>query len=115
MTTASKRTRKNKGQHAGRLLRIDTELTIYTALASKDLLLTELAAGSGITIDLSAVSEIDTAGLQLLLLTHREASKAGKTLRIAAPSPAVASVLELCCLSWLLETPRAAPDQRERT
>ena len=84
MTTTSTRSRKKHGKDAGRRLRIETDLTIYTALATKDLLLAELAAGAGALVDLSAVSEIDTAGLQLLMLASREASKAGKTLKVTS-------------------------------
>lgn len=103
MTTSSTRSRKKHGKDAGRRLRIETDLTIYTALATKDLLLTELAAGPALSVDLSCVSEIDTAGLQLLVLASREASKAGKTLKLTSPSTAVAGVLELCNLSSLLD------------
>jgi anti-anti-sigma factor len=104
MTTTTPSSRKKRGKDAGRRLRIETDLTIYTALATKDLLLAELAAGEALSIDLSAVSEIDTAGLQLLVLASREAAKAGKTLKVISASNAVSSVLALCSMSSLLET-----------
>ena len=75
---------------------VDADLTIYTAMVTKDKLLTALANADSLQIDLAKVSEADTAGLQLLLLVNREASKAGKTLRLVAPSSALRSVLELC-------------------
>lgn len=104
MTTSTARNRKKPGKGTARRLRIETDLTIYTALRTKDLLLAELAAGPELAIDLSAVSEIDTAGLQLLLLAGREAAKAGKKLELVSPSTAVTSVLELCNMGSLLDT-----------
>jgi anti-sigma B factor antagonist len=40
--------------------------------------------GSKVTVDLSAVTEIDTAGLQLLCSSHRSSIADGKELRIVA-------------------------------
>jgi anti-sigma B factor antagonist len=69
-------------------------MTIYEAIENKRELLEALAAGNGLEIDLSDVDEVDTAGLQLLLLAHREGSKAGKPVRLAAPGAALLEVLE---------------------
>ena len=79
-----------------RELRIEDDLTIYTVLGLKDRLLGELGQCSALDVDLADVSEMDSAGLQLLLLAHREAERAGKTLTLLAPSDAVAQVLKLC-------------------
>jgi anti-sigma B factor antagonist len=111
MTTTSTSSKKKRGKAAGRTLRIETDLTIYTALATRDLLLAELAAGDALSIDLSAVGEIDTAGLQLLVLASREAAKAGKNLTFASPSPAVSSVFELCSISALLDGAAEQPNR----
>jgi anti-sigma B factor antagonist len=83
-------------------LRIETDLTIYTALASKELLLAELAKRASVRVDLAAVGEIDTAGLQLLVLAHQEAAKSGRSLTFTGAPPAVASILELCNLHTVL-------------
>jgi anti-anti-sigma factor len=53
-------------------LHIDGGMTIYQAAELKMLLLSKLNKVSKLEIDLSAVSEIDTTGLQLLLALKRE-------------------------------------------
>jgi anti-sigma B factor antagonist len=78
-------------------------MTIYTCGSLKPRLLEELAAHpDAIQLDLSQVVELDTAGLQLLLTARRFASDAGRELRVANPSQAVADVLELCRLGAFL-------------
>lgn len=81
--------------------RIEGEMTIYTAAAIKPELLALLDAGNEAELDLSQVAEIDSAGLQLLLLAKREASRAGKSLRLVSHSPAVVDCLDLCNLTAL--------------
>jgi len=49
-----------------------------------------------VALDLAGVTEIDTAGLQLLLVARRTAAAGRRPLRLRAVSPAVRSVLELC-------------------
>jgi anti-anti-sigma regulatory factor len=46
-------------------------------------------------IDLSAVTEIDTAGVQLLMLAKRTALEAKRELRLVGHSAAVIEVFEL--------------------
>ena len=76
-------------------LRIDGELTIYRAAELKQTLLAAVAEHAELEVDLSQVSEFDSAGLQLLLLAKREAGAAGRTLRLVDHSPAVVEVLDL--------------------
>lgn len=78
---------------------IEDELTIYTAGARKTALLDFLHDGDDLEINLSNVAEIDTAGLQLLILLKREAAKAGKNLRFVMHSKAVLEILELSNLT----------------
>ena len=80
------------------VLAIEGELTIYRALQLKAELLAALAGGSELELDLSQVTEMDSAGVQLLLVALREASSAGKPLRVTGRSQAVAEVLHLCGL-----------------
>jgi len=79
-------------------VRLAGELTVQTAAQHKDTLLSALETGNGVTLDLSDVSELDTAGLQLLLLLKREAAQLGKTLGLLAPSEPVQDVLRLARL-----------------
>lgn len=53
-------------------------------------------------IDLGGVAEIDSAGLQLLLLAKREAEARGAELRLVNHSLAVADLLDLCELGTYL-------------
>ncbi len=68
-------------------------MTIYEAAEHKRELLAALADGEGLAIDLSAVDEMDTAGMQLLVLARREAQRAGKTAALVASSMAAQEVL----------------------
>lgn len=79
-------------------LRLEGEMTIYTALDTKVRLLEPLSSCRQIDVDLSQVSEIDSAGLQLMILVKREATALGKDIRFIAHSPAVVDALELCGL-----------------
>jgi anti-anti-sigma factor len=89
---------------------IEGDMTVYTAAAvAKQVLvgLTERAATR--LLDLSKVSEIDAAGLQILLVARRHAMALGRELQIVAPSPAVGDVLELLQLTALVSSPPAGP------
>lgn len=75
------------------------EMTIYTAADLKQPLLALLTHDAEIELDLAEVSEIDTAGVQLLLLAKREARRLGKSLRFVNHSQAVVECLDLCDLT----------------
>ena len=92
---------------ASREVRIGSDLTIYTVAEWKETLLSELEGSPALAIDLSDVSELDTAGLQLLLFTGREAQRAGKTLTLLYPSNAVMQLLQLCNVGSQLTVQRA--------
>jgi anti-anti-sigma factor len=84
-------------------LAIEGELTIYVAAEMKPrlaALLDEIAQSSQRLgeIDLSQVSEIDSAGLQLLLLAKREAATRGAALALCGHSQAVIDCLDMCDL-----------------
>lgn len=81
------------------LLAISEALTIYHALEQKQRLLDALARTDALELDLSQVPDIDTAGLQLLILLKKEALRAGKQVRILAHSPAVSAVIDFCKLA----------------
>lgn len=78
------------------VLPIEGEMTIYRAESLKTELLTLLDKGPQIAIDLSRVSELDTAGLQLLIMAKKECTARGGELQLLAHSPAVLNVLDLC-------------------
>ena len=74
---------------------IAEDMTIYNAATQKPMLMEALAQCEELNLDLSQVSEMDTAGFQILLLTKREAIKANKTMRLTAHSKAVTELLDL--------------------
>jgi anti-sigma B factor antagonist len=75
------------------------EMTIYTAAEQKDQLLAYINSGPELEINLSQVSELDTAGTQLLIMAKQEAARHQKTLRFTMHSNAVLEVLELANLT----------------
>lgn len=76
-------------------MRIDHSMTIYTAADLKPKLLAAIATSETPDVELSMVPEIDTAGLQLLILARREANAIGRTFRILEPSACVTELLSL--------------------
>jgi anti-sigma B factor antagonist len=86
----------------GRVL-VDGEMTVYTCGDLKVRLLRQLSEhADAAELDLSGVTEIDTAGLQLLLTAQRHATDGGRQLRVSNPSRSVLDVLELCRLNSCL-------------
>ena len=88
-------------KHEGKttMLRIEGEMTIYRAAELKQILLAPLDKAANVEVDLSMVSELDTAGVQLLLLAKNTAQSVGSGLQLTAHSPAVLDVLQLLNLT----------------
>ncbi|OMG52991.1 anti-sigma B factor antagonist [Azonexus hydrophilus] len=86
-------------------LAITEDLTIYHAMEQKERLVAALEMADGLELDLSQVGEIDTAGLQLLILVKREAARRDKALSIVAHSPAVRQTLDFCNLAAFFGDP----------
>lgn len=78
------------------------DMTIFHAQQIKQALMSELGANERLEVDLSEVSDIDTAGLQQLLLLHKEAAHGNKPLRFQGHSPAVQQVVQLLKLEAVL-------------
>jgi anti-anti-sigma factor len=93
------------GQGAAACLAVEGEMTIYRAAELAPLVLDAVRAHDAPALDLGAVTEFDSAGLQLLLVARREAARLGKPLRVHAASPAVRDVLALLGLEPAEETP----------
>lgn len=75
-------------------IRIDGDMTIYTALDLKQELVPCLERAPRLDVDLSQVNEMDTAGLQLLLLLKRETTGRGTSLLLTGHSQAVTEVID---------------------
>lgn len=79
-------------------LALEGELTIFTAEATRQRLLDAVAAGEALEIDLAHVTEMDSAGLQLMIAVKRQAQHQGKALCFVNHSAPVQDVLDLCDL-----------------
>lgn len=84
-------------------LALEGELTIQTAGDRKAALLALLERGERVAVDLSGVTEMDTAGLQLLLLLRREARLLGRVVDVVGASAAVVDTLAIVHLDASLE------------
>lgn len=90
-------------------LHLGPELTIAYAAACRDSMLQALAAQpDGLTLDLSGVTDFDSAGVQLLLATASSLQARGQTLHLAGASTAVEQGLAVFGLQALLHPPGAA-------
>lgn len=76
-------------------VKIQGEMNIFNSVELKQSLLNSLIDSSELTIDLSEVSEMDTAGFQLLVMLKLEADCLSKGFRIVSPSPSAQTVMEL--------------------
>ena len=90
-------------------LTLNEDLTIYHALEQKNQLLDALSTSETLELDLLQVSDIDTAGLQLLIMLKKEALRTGKRVAIVAHSQAVHSVIDFCDLAAELGDPLVIP------
>jgi anti-anti-sigma factor len=73
---------------------IEGTMTIYDAAAGKKVLFDALEGAAEFEVDLSGVTEMDSAGLQLLVAIKREAAHRNKRVHLVAHSPAVLEVLD---------------------
>ena len=76
-------------------LALDGEINIYRAADLKLEVLAALRAAPVLEIDLAGVTELDTAGLQVLMLAKRTATQEQRELRLLNHSPAVVDVVEM--------------------
>lgn len=96
---------------AARRFAIDGEMTIYRAAELQGGLQAALTQGEGdFTIDLAAVNEMDSAGVQLLMAARKSAQAAGFALHVVGHSPAVVEVLDTLGLAALLGDAAAPAD-----
>jgi anti-anti-sigma factor len=90
-------------------IHLEGELTIYAAAAVKAGLLDVLAGAVEIEIDLTGVTAIDTAGVQLLIAAKREAAADGVPLRLVGHSAAALELIELYELAGWFGDPLVLP------
>jgi anti-anti-sigma factor len=76
-------------------LALSGELTIYCANELRDLLSQALSLNRDVCVDLGDVSDIDTAGLQLLLVARRELEAKGHRLGLQGYGGPLTNLLKL--------------------
>lgn len=89
---------------------IEGELTIFRAEELKRAILAMFEQPGAVEIDLSQVTEIDLAGVQLLMLAKLIADGRRRQLRLRRPSDAVATALALLRLGPYFEATSPAAD-----
>lgn len=106
-------TGKGRGRRRHARVGIEGPMTIYESSAGKLALLGALDAATEIDVDVSGVSEIDTAGLQLLVMIKREAVTRGKSVRLQGHSPAVLDMLDCYRLAAYFGDAVVIPSRRK--
>ncbi len=76
--------RENKDGYA--LLKIDGPMTVNETASIRDELIECLVTYNGLILDLDAVSECDTAGIQLLCSARLTAKETGKSFSVTSAS-----------------------------
>ncbi|MEW5010373.1 MAG: STAS domain-containing protein [Cycloclasticus sp.] len=84
---------------------IADEMTIYTVLEQKNTLLAQLKPDQQLQLDLSAVPEIDSAGMQLLIHLKKKAKELDNEFSLTNHSQAVVEVIGLFNLTSFFGDP----------
>lgn len=95
----------NKQDTSQTKISIQDEMTIYNVLQQKDNIIMHLQTEHALQIDLSEVTEIDSAGIQLLILLKNEASRKKNELSFIHHSQAVIDIVETFNLSSYFNDP----------
>jgi len=83
-------------------VQIELPLTIYHAAELKELMSDALERGAGVCFDVSAVPEIDCAGVQLLVAARRSAADRRQACDFVGASETVQATLALLGVPQLL-------------
>lgn len=82
-----------------RHIAIEGEFNIFTASAIRERLLAALDIADELEVDLGQVTDVDSAGLQLMIATKLEAQVRGKILRFLDRSTSLHDTLDLSDLT----------------
>lgn len=77
---------------------IEGDMTIFVAQELREAIIPVITQNDEVEIDLSHVSEVDAAGMQLMVSVKLEAILRGKTLRYVGHSKPVLEMIDLCDL-----------------
>lgn len=103
---------KTKAKPKAERLTFSGGLNIYSAPEIKLQLMQAVESAAQVELDLLKVEELDTAGLQVLVLAKREAIRLGHSLAIVAHSAEVQEALDLCgMVGWFGDPLLVAAEQ----
>ncbi len=92
-------------EHRDGVIHISGELTIYAAASVKDAMVAALGRNDdACRVDVSQVSEIDTTGLQWLLMLQKACSSNAREFALTGSSEVVTEALELLHLGTRLSS-----------
>lgn len=109
MSRQSKSSESTSGNSPVNRVAVSHDLTIYHAETLKKELLDQLARSQVLELDLSRVADIDTSGIQLLMLAKRESAKQQREMRIVAHSPAVSELIDFYNIAGYFGDPLVIP------
>lgn len=94
---------KGSNKRSGRcLLQLQGDMTIYNAAEFRKKLLEFVEDFKEFEVDMSAVNEIDTAGIQLLLQLKKKAQAEQRTIRLLGCNEEISDLFDLYQLQdWL--------------
>jgi len=88
----------------GGLVQLSGPVTLYESTETREILLTALAEGCDLTVDLETSGPWDLSGLQLLVAAVASGHKSGHSVRFARVPKVCAEIAERCGLGeWLRE------------
>lgn len=90
---------------SGFRLRVSGSLDISCVQDAKEKFGQVLEMGQDLSVDLSALEQVDTAGVQLLAMVHRQATGNESACRFEHAPPEVARTLEFYRLPGLVASP----------
>lgn len=91
------------------ILSIEGELNIYRAAELRDVLVDALKTESDLEINLAGVTEMDSAGVQVLMAAKKTAQASGHNVSLVGHSPIVLEIFELLDLAAHFGDPLLVP------
>ena len=91
---------KRKKQANNKNIELGTSLSIFNAAILHEKITGAYKESDRIEIDLNAITDCDTAGIQLLYSLKKSCLDSGKKISLTNPSDAVTAALERMSMSW---------------
>lgn len=96
------------------LVVVTGEVDIETGPRVRSVLQAAVRDGRPVTVDLGAVTFMDSAGFGALVATHQQAQRSGTELRLRAVPPRISQLLAMLGLDTVLRVEADGPDDTAR-